>query len=32
VAEAAVFLASASSATVAGITLKVDGAMTVLGY
>lgn len=32
VAEAAVFLASASSATIAGITLKVDGAMTVLGY
>lgn len=32
VAGAAVFLASDASASVAGITLKVDGAMTVLGY
>jgi len=32
VAGAAVFLASDASATVAGITLKVDGALTVLGY
>ena len=32
IAEVAVFLASAASSTVAGVTLKVDGAMTVLGY
>lgn len=32
IAEAAVFLASPASASVAGVTLKVDGAMTVLGY
>lgn len=32
VAGAAVFLASDASASVAGVTLKVDGAMTVLGY
>lgn len=32
IAEVAVFLASSASATVAGVTLKVDGAMTVLGY
>ncbi|MFC4273865.1 SDR family NAD(P)-dependent oxidoreductase [Achromobacter aloeverae] len=32
IAGVAVFLASEASATVAGITLKVDGAMTVQGY
>ncbi|WP_454688580.1 SDR family NAD(P)-dependent oxidoreductase [Achromobacter aloeverae] len=32
IAEVAVFLASDASATVAGVTLKVDGAMTVQGY
>lgn len=32
IGEVAVFLASPASATVAGVTLKVDGAMTVLGY
>jgi NAD(P)-dependent dehydrogenase (short-subunit alcohol dehydrogenase family) len=32
IAEAAVFLASDASRAVAGVTLKVDGAMTVLGY
>ncbi|OWT73690.1 MULTISPECIES: SDR family NAD(P)-dependent oxidoreductase [unclassified Achromobacter] len=32
IAEVALFLASPASAMVAGVTLKVDGAMTVLGY
>ncbi|WP_233236594.1 SDR family NAD(P)-dependent oxidoreductase [Bordetella sp. LUAb4] len=32
IAEVAVFLASPASAMVAGVTLKVDGAMTVVGY
>jgi len=32
IAEVAVFLASPASAMVAGVTLKVDGAMTVQGY
>jgi NAD(P)-dependent dehydrogenase (short-subunit alcohol dehydrogenase family) len=32
IAEAAVFLASDAGATVAGVTLKVDGALTIAGY
>lgn len=32
IAQAAVFLASDESVSVAGVTLKIDGAMTVMGY
>lgn len=32
IADAAVFLASDAGASIAGVTLKIDGAMTVLGY
>jgi len=32
IAAAAVFLASDAGASIAGVTLKIDGAMTVVGY